>query len=159
MNYLKAFILLLTTVVLAACGGSSGGSGDDVAPISAPYTGMYVFDSLLVTADNGSIDSESCDPFEAEFSYSPERSIGKIQCGIYSDESLYYYIDTADSGEWVSCEEVQFTVTGDYTAEITYSCTDYLDEVYLAVGSVTKVGDSFTVLTDENYWEDSDEPR
>jgi len=151
-------VLLFTccAAFLAACGGDGSGSKEGVDPITAPYTGTYVFDTLLVTSVDGNMDSEDCDPFKAEFSYSPERSVGKVQCGINESESLYYYIDTTDSSAWVSCEEVDFTITGTYTAEITYSCTDYLNDVYQAVGSVTKTGNSFTVLSEDKYWEDPD---
>ncbi|MGE4496657.1 MAG: hypothetical protein AB7E48_02165 [Deferribacterales bacterium] len=160
-NLRRTFIIFFCTAVIAACGGSgsSGSGGENVEPIAAPYTGTYEFDSLVISSDNGSIDSEDCVQFRAEFSYSPERSIGKVQCGVAADESRYYYIDSAGSDEWVSCDEVEFTVTGDYTAEIVYSCTDFLNDVYQAAGSITKTGNSFTVLPDTEYWEDPDGPR
>ena len=155
MNYLKILFLLLSTAILTACGGSSGGSGENVEPISAPYTGTYEIESLIstTTAYSGTLDSGNCDPFKAELSYLPGRALAKYQCG-YDSTSVYYYIDSEDTVSWISCEDPVFAVTGDYTAEISFSCTSIEDDIYYAEATVRKIDNSFIVLIDEPYWED-----
>jgi len=152
-------VLLFTccAAFLAACGGSS--SGENIDPIAAPYTGTYELEYLTTTANNGGLDSDNCDPFRAELSYSFGHSLVKYQCGVYEDESYYFYIDSEDVSSWVSCEEPVFTVTGDYTAEISLTCTSIEEDIYYAEATIRKISNSFTVLPDIRYWEDPDVDR
>ncbi len=157
-NFRRTFILFFCTAVIAACGGSgsSGGSGENVEPITAPYTGTYEVESLIstTTAYSGTLDSGNCDPFKAELSYSPGQALVKYQCG-YDYTSVYYYIDSEDAVSWISCEDPVFEVTGDYTAEISFSCTSIENDIYYAEAAIRKIDNSFTVLVDEPYWEDA----